>query len=403
MAPVPQPPTSTPDRPTRTAPQASFLYRPEVRQIIFQVVLALALLALFSTIISNTIENMRRLGIASGFGFWNRQAGFDIPQTLFPYSATSTYGQAFWIGFWNTVVIAAIGIVFATLIGFIVGIARLSGNWLVARCATVYVEVLRNMPLLLQLIFWYFAIVNFWPQARNALELPGGAYMSNRGLTLPYPQPQPGFTYVALAMLLGVAATVAVGLWAKRRRLETGQPFPVFWSGLGLIVGLPLLVFVLSGRPLGFEYPVKGRFNLTGGLVISSEFMALLLGLSLYTASFIAEIVRAGIMAVTKGQKEAAAALGLQPNQALRLVVIPQAMRVVIPPLTSQYLNLIKNSSLGLAIAYPDIVSVTGTMLNQTGQAVELILLTMLVYLTISLLTSAFMNWFNARVALVER
>jgi general L-amino acid transport system permease protein len=403
MAQSHQPPVSTPGKPTLTAPQASFLYRPEVRQVIFQVLLALALLALFGTIVSNTIENMRRLGIASGFGFWNRQAGFDIPQALFPYSATSTYGQAFWVGFWNTVVIAAIGIVFATIIGFVVGVARLSSNWLVARCATIYVEVLRNMPLLLQLIFWYFAIVNFWPQARNALALPGGAYMSNRGMTLPLPQPQSGFGYVLVAMLLGMAATAALGVWAKRRRLETGQPFPVLWAGLGLIIGLPLLVFLLTGRPLGFDYPAKGRFNLTGGLVISSEFMALLLGLSLYTASFIAEIVRAGIMAVTKGQKEAAAALGLQPTQALRLVVIPQAMRVVIPPLTSQYLNLIKNSSLGLAIAYPDIVSVTGTMLNQTGQAVELILLTMLVYLAISLLTSAFMNWFNARVALVER
>jgi general L-amino acid transport system permease protein len=385
------------------AAQASFFYRPEVRQVIYQVIIVVALVALFGTIISNTIENMRRLGIASGFGFWNRSAGFDIGQTLIEYSAAGTYGRAFWVGVWNTVLIAAIGIFVATILGFIIGVARLSTNWLVARMATVYVEVLRNIPLLLQLIFWYFTLVNFWPQAKDAKAFPGGGYLSNRGLTLPEPVFGDNFTFVWLALLMAICGAVYIYYWARDRRLATGQTFPTGWVSLGLIVGLPLLVFLAVGRPLSMDYPIKGRFNLTGGFVISSEFMALLLGLSLYTASFIAEIVRAGILAVTKGQKEAAAALGLQPTQALRLVVIPQAMRIVIPPLTSQYLNLTKNSSLGLAIAYPDVVSVTGTMLNQTGQAVELILLTMLVYLTISLLTSAFMNWFNARVALVER
>ena len=394
---------SSPPPASGAAPQASFLYRPEVRQYIYQGLLLVGLIALFYTIINNTITNMARLGIASGFGFWNRSAGFDIGQTLIPYSAASSYGEAFWVGVWNTVLIAIIGIFFATILGFVIGIARLSTNWLVARMATVYVEVLRNIPLLLQLIFWYFALVNFWPQAREAKPFLGGAYLSNRGLTLPEPVPGVGFRWVALAFLAGILATVGISMWAKRRRLLTGQPFPVFLTGLGLILGLPIIAFFVMGQPISLDYPVKGRFNLTGGFVVSSEFIALLLGLSLYTASFIAEIVRAGILAVTKGQKEAAAALGLHPTQALRLVVIPQAMRIVIPPLTSQYLNLTKNSSLGLAIAYPDIVSVTGTMLNQTGQAVELILLTMLVYLTISLVTSAFMNWFNARVALVER
>jgi general L-amino acid transport system permease protein len=394
---------SSPPPASGAATQASFFYRPEVRQYIYQGLLALGLVALFYTIINNTITNMARLGIASGFGFWNRSAGFDIGQTLIPYSAASSYGEAFWVGVWNTVLIAIIGIFFATILGFVIGVARLSTNWLVARMATVYVEVLRNIPLLLQLIFWYFALVNFWPQARDAKPFLGGAYLSNRGLTLPAPVPGNGFGWVALAFLAGILATIGVSMWAKRRRLLTGQPFPVFFTGLGLILALPIIAFFIAGQPISFDYPLKGRFNLTGGLVVSSEFIALLLGLSLYTASFIAEIVRAGILAVTKGQKEAAAALGLQPTQALRLVVIPQAMRIVIPPLTSQYLNLTKNSSLGLAIAYPDIVSVTGTMLNQTGQAVELILLTMLVYLTISLITSAFMNWFNARVALVER
>jgi general L-amino acid transport system permease protein len=394
---------SSPPPAAGAAAKASFFYRPEVRQYIYQGLLALGLIWLFYTIITNTITNMARLGIASGFGFWNRSAGFDIGQTLIPYSAASSYGDAFWVGVWNTVLIAIIGIFFATVLGFIVGVARLSTNWLVARMATVYVEVLRNIPLLLQLIFWYFALVNFWPQAKEAKPFLGGGYLSNRGLTLPEPVPGVGFRWVALAFAAGILGTIGVSMWAKRRRLLTGQQFPVFLTGLGLVLALPIIAFFVMGQPISFDYPVKGRFNLAGGVTISSEFIALLLGLSLYTASFIAEIVRAGILAVTKGQKEAAAALGLQPTQALRLVVIPQAMRIVIPPLTSQYLNLTKNSSLGLAIAYPDIVSVTGTMLNQTGQAVELILLTMLVYLTISLVTSAFMNWFNARVALVER
>ncbi len=390
-------------RPGEAAAKASFLYRPEVRQVIYQIILVAALVALFYNIISNTLENMRRQNIASGFGFWNRTSGFDIGQHLVPYSATSSYGDAFWVGMWNTLLIAGIGIVLATIIGFIVGIARLSTNWLVARLATVYVETLRNMPLLLQLFFWYFGVIKSLPQAREAMVLPGGGFLSNRGINLPAPVYQPGLEYVGLAALAGLVATVLIGMWAKRRRLLTGQTFPVFWTGVGLILVLPLLVALVLGRPMTFDMPVKGPFNFTGGFVVTPEFMALLFGLSLYTASFIAEIVRAGILAVSKGQKEAAAALGLQPTQALKLVVIPQAMRIVIPPLTSQYLNLTKNSSLGLAIAYPELVSVTGTMLNQTGQAVEIILLVMACYLTLSLVTSMFMNWFNARVALVER
>jgi general L-amino acid transport system permease protein len=390
-------------RVVQEAPKASFLYRPEVRQVIYQILLVVALVAFFYTIINNTLENLRRQNIASGFGFWNRTAGFDIGQHLVPYSATSSYGDAFWIGMWNTLLVAVIGIILATVIGFIVGIARLSSNWLVARLATIYVETLRNMPLLLQLFFWYFAVLKTLPQAREAMQLPGGGFLSNRGLNLPWPVYQPNLEYVGMAALAGIVATILIGLWAKRRRLLTGQTFPVFFTGVGLIFLLPLLVALILGRPMTFDMPVKGAFNFTGGVVVIPEFMALLFGLSLYTASFIAEIVRAGILAVTKGQKEAAAALGLHPSQALRLVVIPQAMRIVIPPLTSQYLNLTKNSSLGLAIAYPELVSVTGTMLNQTGQAVEIILLVMACYLTLSLLTSMFMNWFNARVALVER
>lgn len=393
--------TST--RESNAAAKASFLYRPEVRQIIYQLILVVALVALFAYIIDNTIINMRRLGIASGFGFWDRTAGFDIAQTLIPFTATSSYGQAFWVSLLNTVLIAAIGIVFATIIGFVVGIARLSNNWLIARLGTIFVEALRNIPLLLLLYFWYFAVLKALPQARQAMELPGGGFLSNRGLNLPAPVAEPGMGYVLLALLAAVVAAIGIGMWAKRRRLATGQPFPAILVGLGLIVVLPLVVALITGRPMSFDYPVKGAFNFSGGFVVSPEFMALLFGLSFYTASFIAEIVRAGILAVSKGQKEAAAALGLHPNQALRLVVLPQALRVMIPPMTSSYLSLTKNSSLGLAIGYPDLVSVTGTILNQTGQAVEIILLTMAVYLTLSLLTSLFMNWYNARIALVER
>jgi general L-amino acid transport system permease protein len=385
------------------AAKASFLFRPEVRQVIYQVVLVAAIMLLFYTIITNAAENMRRLNIASGLGFWNRTSGFDIGQTLTPYSATSTYGDAFWIGMWNTLLVAAIGIVLATIIGFIVGVGRLSKNWLIARLCTVYVELLRNMPLLLQLFFWYFAVLKVLPRVQEAHELPAGSFLSNRGLNMPWPVPEPGLGYVEIAFLAGIALSILIGLWARRRRLLTGQQFPVLLTTIGLVFLMPLVVFLVLGRPLSFNYPQKGAFNFSGGVVVLPEFLALLFGLSLYTASFIAEIVRAGILAVTKGQKEAAAALGLHPSQALRLVVIPQAMRIVIPPLTSQYLNLTKNSSLGLAIAYPELVSVTGTMLNQTGQAVEIILITMGVYLTFSLVTSAFMNWFNARVALVER
>lgn len=388
---------------SQAAPKASFLYRPEVRQVIYQIVLVALLVAGFWYIVHNTIINLRRLGIASGFGFWDKLAGFDIAQTVIPYSATSTYGQAFWVGFWNTVVVSALGIVFATIIGFVVGIARLSNNWLIARLGTIFVEALRNIPLLLLLFFWYYAVLQALPQARNAMSLPGGAWLSNRGLLLPSPVAEHALMYFLGAIVLAIALSIGIGAWAHKRRLATGQQFPVLLTTIGLLAALPTLAVLLTGNPVSFEYPVKGAFNFTGGLAITPEYLSLLFGLSFYTASFIAETVRAGILAVSKGQKEAAAALGLHAGQAMRLVVLPQALRVMIPPMTSSYLSLTKNSSLGLAIGYPDLVSVTGTMLNQTGQAVEIILLTMAVYLSLSLLTSLFMNWFNARIALVER
>ncbi len=386
------------------AAKASFLYRPEVRQVIYQIVLIAALGFAAWEIVGNVAANLRRQNIASGFGFWDRTSGFDISQTLIAYSNTSTYGQAFWVGLTNTLLVAALGIVFATILGFIIGIARLSSNWVVAKLATVYVEVIRNLPLLLQLMFWYFAVLKNLPGPRQSLALPAGASLNVRGLYLPAPVPQAGFGVVELAFLIGIVGSIAVYLWARRRQMATGQQFPVFLTSLALILGLPIVAYLLTGMPLSFDYPELKGFNFQGGMVIQPEFMALLLGLSIYTASFIAEIVRAGILGVSKGQKEAARAIGLTNGQMLRLVVIPQAARIIIPPLTSQYLNLAKNSSLAVAIGYPDFVSVfTGTVLNQTGQAVEIILLTMCVFLTISLLTSAFMNWFNTRMALVER
>jgi general L-amino acid transport system permease protein len=386
------------------AAKASFLYRPEVRQVIYQIVLIVLLGIAVWEIVNNVADNLRRQNIASGFGFWDRTSGFDISQTLIAYSNTSTYGQAFWVGLTNTLLVAVLGIAFATILGFVIGIARLSSNWVVAKLATVYVEVIRNLPLLLQLMFWYFAVLKNLPGPRQSLALPAGASLNVRGLYLPAPVPQDGFGAVMLALLIGIVGSIAVSMWARRRQMATGQQFPVLWTSLALIFGLPLLAYLLTGMPLTFDYPELKGFNFQGGMVVQPEFMALLLGLSIYTASFIAEIVRAGIMGVSKGQKEAARAIGLTNGQMLRLVVIPQAARIIIPPLTSQYLNLTKNSSLAVAIGYPDFVSVfTGTVLNQTGQAVEIILLTMGVFLTLSLLTSAFMNWFNTRMALVER
>ena len=390
--------------PRRTTSLLDLLYRPEVRQVLFQIILIVAIAALFWMIISNTATNLKRQNIASGFGFWNTTSGFDISQTLIDYTNTSTYGRAFWVGLTNTLLVGVIGVFFATILGFTMGIARLSTNWLVARLATVYVETIRNIPLLLQLFVWYFAVLKTLPPPRQSLELPGGASLNLRGLYLPEPIPKTGFDAVLLALAFGIVATIAVAWWARRRQLLTGAQFPTGLTALGLIVVLPVAVFFLAGAPLDFVYPKLRGFNFEGGIVILPELMALIVGLVVYTGAFIAEIVRAGIQGVPKGQKEAAAAIGLAPGQVLRLVVIPQAMRIIIPPLTSNYLNLVKNSSLGVAIAYPDLVNVfAGTVLNQTGQAVEVILITMLVYLSISLLTSLFMNWFNARMALVER
>jgi general L-amino acid transport system permease protein len=380
------------------------LYDARIRGWVFQAVVLLVLLLLTIWILHNTAANLRAANIPFGFDFLHMRAGFDISQKPIDYTLDSSHAQAFKIGLLNTIIVSVLGIVFATIIGFIVGISRLSSNWLLAKAATVYVETLRNVPLLLQLLFWYKAVLSVLPGPRQGYMLPLATNLSNRGLTMPRPIFGQGFDFVMWALLVAVAIAWGLARWARTRQAATGQPFPVFWASVGLVVGLPLLVFLALGAPLTFEIPVLKGFNFVGGMVIHPELIAMVLGLSLYTATFIAETVRAGILAVSVGQSEAAFSLGLQPGQTMRLIVVPQAMRVIIPPLTSQYLNLTKNSSLALAIGYPDLVAVfAGSTLNITGHAIEVIAITMAVYLALSLITAAVMNWFNARVALVER
>ena len=349
--------------------------------------------------------NLAKAGIASGFRFWDNTAGFDISQSLIPYSSsTSTFGRAFWVGLLNTLLVASLGIVLATALGFTIGIARLSRNWLVSRLAGGYVELIRNIPLLLQILFWYNAVLKSLPDLRGSIAIPGGAFLNNRGLFLPQPLFSPNFGYVAGALVLGIVATLALRIWGRRRQERTGQPPATLYYAFGLIVLLPLVVYFAAGAPLSFSFPEIARFNIRGGTEILPEFAALLVALTIYTAAFIAEVVRAGILAVAPGQTEAAQALGLRSGSTLRLVVVPQAMRVIVPPLTSQYLNLTKNSSLAVAIGYPDLVQVfAGSVLNITGQAVEVIAITMAVYLFLSLVTSSLMNLYGRRVAIAER
>jgi general L-amino acid transport system permease protein len=390
-------------------PKRSFLYDPNIRGYFYQGLLVFVVSYLFYMAATNAVENLQRAKIASGFGFLENTAGFDISQTLIQFSAAgSNYGEAFVVGLLNTLVVSAIGIFFATFLGFAVGIARLSSNWMVRKVAMVYVELLRNIPLLLQLLFWYIAVLGPLPQPRNSVEMGAGFFLNSRGLFMPRPLYASDAWVIPTALLIGIVGTIVFRRWARAQQESTGRQYPVGLVTLGLVVGLPVLTWlvlaVVGANPVTFEMPEKGTFNLRGGMQILPEFVALLIGLTTYTAAFIAEVVRAGILAVSKGQSEAAGSLGLKPGQTLRLVVIPQAMRVIVPPLTSQYLNLTKNSSLAVAIGYPDLVQVfMGTVLNQTGQAIEVVVITMGVYLTISLVTSFVMNVYNRRVAIVER
>ncbi|AUM01263.1 amino acid ABC transporter permease [Zoogloeaceae bacteirum Par-f-2] len=384
--------------------RGSLVTDPKVRAWTFQVLAVITVVAVGWYLFHNTQSNLAQRGITSGFAFLDNPAGFGILQSLIDYSEGDTYGRVFLVGLLNTLLVSALGIVIATLIGFVIGVARLSPNWLISRLAAVYIEIFRNIPPLLQIFFWYFAVLRAMPPPRNSHALGEAIFLNIRGLYLPAPTIAEGFWFFIAALALAVAGAVALARWARARREATGQRFPVFFACLALVIVLPVLASLIGGAPFTWEVPQLAGFNFRGGWVVIPELVAITLALSIYTAAFIAEIVRAGIQAVSHGQTEAARSLGLRPGLILRLVIIPQAMRVIVPPLTSQYLNLVKNSSLAAAIGYPDLVSVfAGTVLNQTGQAIETIAITMSVYLAISLSISLLMNWYNKRIALVER
>ncbi len=385
------------------ASKPKFWNDPDKRAIIFQVLIVTLIVAFVAHIVGNALTNLETRGITTGFGFLNQSAGFDILLTLIPYDATYTFGRTFIVGLLNTLLVAFLGVIFATALGFILGVARLSNNWLISKVAMCYVETFRNIPLLLQIFFWYVAVLGSLPLPKKSIEL-GDAFLNKRGLYVPSAVYESGFWFVLVAIVVAIGACIYLSRWNHKRQDATGQIFPVFWTSVGILIGLPLVAFFLAGSPLSWDLPVLKGFNFRGGTVVIPELMALLIALTIYTAAFIAEIVRSGIEAVSHGQTEASSALGVSTGRTLQLVVIPQALRVIIPPLHSQYLNLIKNSSLATAIGYPDLVSVfMGTTLNQTGQAIEIIFMTMAVYLTVSLLVSMFMNWYNSRMALVER
>jgi general L-amino acid transport system permease protein len=376
---------------------------PVKRAIVFQVV-ALGLVFMLSYwIFSNTQANLRKQSIATGFGFFSKEAGFEIGESLISYSAADTYVQALFVGLLNTLKVAFTGVLLTIILGVFVGIARLSKNWLLARLATGYIEVLQNIPVLLQLFFWYGLFHTSLPGPRQSFTPAPGIFLNNRGFYFPLPEYHPAYPIMAAALLAACGASYFLHRWARARQDKTGKIFPVLPVSLAAIIGLPLICWLAFGLPARLNVPHLVGFNYEGGFSFSPEFGALLIGLVLYTSAFVAEIVRAGIQAVSKGQTEAAMSLGLKPGQVLALVILPQALRVIIPPLTSQMLNLVKNSSLAVAIGYPDFVAVTNTTINQTGQAIEGVALIMSVYLVISLVTSAFMNWYNKRAALVER
>jgi general L-amino acid transport system permease protein len=385
-------------------PRVAIYNRPKIRAVFYQLVLLAALLWLGFEIALNAKANLDAQKITSGFGFLDNTAGFGINQSLIPYNEADTYARVFFVGLLNTLLVAAIGIVLATILGFLVGLARLSPNWLVARLAGGYVELIRNLPLLFQLLFWYLAVLGTLPGPRQSISLFGEIFLNNRGIIVPAPVAGEGTGAVIAVFALSVIATVALRVWAKRRQMRTGRQFPLFWASLALVVGPPLVALVAMGFPIRFESPELRGFNFVGGVRLLPEFIALLVALTTYTAAFIAEVVRAGVLAVPRGQTEAAFALGLRRGLTLRLIVVPQALRVIVPPLTNQYLNLTKNSSLAVAVGYPDLFAVfAGTALHQTGQAIEIIAITMAVYLAISLITSALMNWYNARIQVAER
>ncbi len=375
------------------------------RGIAIQIFVILTFFACTFWLIGNVVANFASLNKSFGFSFlWELPAGYDINQTLIPYNNSDTHLRAAMVGLINTGVVAAIGIVLATLFGFILGVLRLSNNWLASRLAYWYIEFTRNVPVLLHILLWHGIIINTLPHPRQALALGDSAFLSNRGFYVPRPVFGDTFWVTVLAFAAAIAGVVVLRRWAKQRQAETGRQTPVGWISLAIILGVPLAAFAITGAPLSFEYPVFKGFNFQGGLYLLPELVALTFALSIYTSAFIAEIVRGGISAVHKGQHEASESLGLRPGKIMSLVILPQALRVIVPPLTSQYLNLTKNSSLAIAIGYMDLVATLGGItLNQTGREMESMILVMLIYLMLSLMIAAFMNWYNQRIKFVER
>ena len=392
------------NRPAGPKAAPSFFNNPQNRAIIYQLLLLLGLGYFFYSIVSNTLANMEARGIKSGFGFLTTTSGFDILMSLIPFDATNTYGRTFIVGLLNTLLVSVIGIFLATLVGFIVGVSRLSRNYLVRKIATVYVELFRNIPLLIQIFFWYFAVLAALPSARQSLSFGEAIFLNVRGLYFPRLVNHPDASIVYAAIAAAIIGIFCLKRWAKRRQDLTGNQFPIFWVSLVILFGLPLLALVATGNPFSWDYPELKGFNFSGGVTVIPELMALTMALTVYTGTFIAEAVRAGVQSIPHGQTEAARSVGLQEGRIVTLIIIPQALRVIIPQLNSQYQNLIKNSALATAIGYPDLFTVfMGTTLNQTGQAVEIVSMTMLVYLVVNLLVSSLMNFLNARVAIVEK
>ncbi|AGA64876.1 Glutamate Aspartate transport system permease protein GltJ [Liberibacter crescens BT-1] len=380
-----------------------FFYNSHIRSAFFQIITLLLVVGLIIWISKNVYVNLLRINIASGFGFLKNRSGFDIDQTLIPYTSNSSYFRALVVGFLNTLTVTAISIIPATLIGLFVGIGRLSSNKLVSWICRIYVEIFRNIPPLLVIFFCYKCILSVLPNPRSSIILPLHIYINNRGISFPKPILYAGFETITLSILAGLLMSFFIVKFSQKYHDKTGKNIPSFYISMLFIIALPIGTFIFIGCPIDFDFPRVTRFNLTGGLSVGPEFISLNFALSFYTASFISEIFRSGIVSISKGQLEAAISLGLRQSQINRFILIPQAIKVIIPPLTSQYLNLLKNSSLAVAIGFADLVSVGGTILNQTGQAIEIVAIWISVYLSLSIMISLFMNWFNKKVALVEK
>lgn len=392
------------NRKTSSGNAGAFYNNPRVRGFIYQIALVIGLLYFFGTIIGNTLDNMEATGIKTGFAFLNASAGYDVLMSLIPFESTDTYGRIFIVGFLNTILVSFIGIFFATLLGFLFGVAHFSQNWMIRKLALVYIETFRNIPLLLQVFFWYFAVLATLPGARDSLTLGEAIFLNVRGLYLPKLVGGDYSSFVYIALGLAIAGIFALRRWAKKRQELTGQQFPVLKTSIAMVVLLPLVIALLTGFPFTVEYPALKGFNYFGGITIIPELMALAIALSVYTGAFIAEAVRAGIQSIPRGQTEAARSIGLKENKIMSLIIVPQAMRVIVPLLNSEYQSLVKNSTLAAAIGYPDLFNVfVGTALNQTGQAIETIFMTVVVYFVVNMVISFIMNRFNSSVALVSR